>query len=99
MTPTFSCWLIEATHEGGTFTYAILADSACEVHDTLSIAGLSAGYNHLRTLTARIEPDGVLIVRTQEHVTDLSGEVPQTTSRTYEKAYRMDRTQRRFVPL
>lgn len=85
-------WFIELMSPEGTLFYAVLADSTCNLLDTLLCAYQQVFPNRVNQAQAVLERDGNLVRRGEERVTDFVGEELRTTTTTSESRYQVDWT-------
>lgn len=83
-------WLIEFISAEGAIFYAVLADSACGILDTMRWAYQQVYPDRVEQAQARLARDGTCIVRLESRQTEFVGEEPRTTTTTGEKQYQVD---------
>lgn len=92
-------WLIERLTGEGTFYYAVLVDSLCEVQDTALWAYQWVQPDRLEQGRAEVDRTGTCTITIEKHIATFAGEQPQTTTTTERRAYAVDWAGRKLRPL
>jgi hypothetical protein len=90
--PTRELWLIERITSEGSWYYAVLSDSLCEITDTAVWAYQLVAVDKLERAQASLSPSGECTILYEKHITDITGEQPRTEVSRQTRSYAVDWT-------